>query len=681
MDDILSTLNEGQRRAVETTEGPVLVLSGAGTGKTRVLVDRIGHILDEKKARDWEILALTFTNRAAKEMNQRLEARTMPKKCDWAGTFHSICLRILRRNFAAAGLKKDFLIYGESAQKSVLKTVIKALGLDTQRYKPGDMVERIGLYKDTFGESEKGKTDDFDKIYRAYNAELDRMNGLDFGDIIVKTIQLFQSAPDVLQKYQRQFKYILIDEYQDTNVAQHEFLKVLTGGIESPNLCCVGDEDQSIYSWRGARIEKILHFAKDYPGAKIIRLEQNYRSTEYVLKAANSLIGHNVGRLGKNLFGNLGDGNKVQVVKTPAYSESAELIANVIKESKKDYSDFAILIRNGSLARPLEEALARRQIPYRLIGAMKFYDRTEIQDVIAYARLLLFPFDEISFARIIGKPKRGIGEATVEAMRDLSRKENIPIMEALRRFPLKSKKAMDAAEFLDIFNFDWQAMHPVDAVQLLLDRAGYIKMWEESKDVDKDDRLKNIRELLEKVIKEFDTLIDFLEQASLMTADDEKSYDKSGVSIMTIHTAKGVEFDTVFLPAWMDGIFPNEISVSEGGLEEERRLAYVAITRAKRNCVILYSDVHMQFGQPYYQRSQFIDEIDPEFIVDSQQSTVNSPQSAVHSRKSKIGGGLVGKMIDAPDHGKGVVLEERPGCLIVAFKSGIKKIQRPGAEG
>ncbi|MEE1029790.1 MAG: UvrD-helicase domain-containing protein, partial [Alphaproteobacteria bacterium] len=411
---MLENLNQEQLTAVKTTDGPLLVLSGAGTGKTRVLTTRVAYILNQGLCKPWQILALTFTNKAANEMKNRLanlSDGTWYSGDVWCGTFHSICLRILRKNAALCGLRSDFIIFGEDDQKSVIKSLI-ASGTKT----PGDYVEEFSSIKD------KGLValQNQDKLFNAYNAELARLNAVDFGDIILKVLELFDKNPNVLSFYQNQFKYILVDEFQDTNNAQMELLTMLTRGIENPNICCVGDDDQSIYSWRGAEIKHILNFNKTFANAHIIRLETNYRSTANILGAANSLIRHNQGRLGKDL--RVADENcasePVYVLTLPSDRDEAHIIADsIVRNGDGDYNKFAVLIRAGSLSRIFEEEFASRGLPYKLIGATKFYDRMEIRDAIAYLRLLVYPFDDISFLRIIGKPRRGFGPKTIESLR------------------------------------------------------------------------------------------------------------------------------------------------------------------------------------------------------------------------------------------------------------------------
>ena len=703
---MLENLNPEQELAVKTTEGPLLVLSGAGTGKTRVLTTRIAYILDNDLAAPWQILALTFTNKAANEMKNRIASFAAPGANWypgdlWCGTFHSICLRILRANAAAAGLRRDFLIYGEDDQKSVLKNVLADMGLDIKDFNPSDWIERISAIKDRGLHSVDKTSSTAVKIMDAYNAELTRLGAVDFGDIILKVLQLFDNVPDILLRYQRQFKYILVDEFQDTNAAQMQFLEMLTRGNDNPNICCVGDDDQSIYSWRGAEIKNILNFEQTFPNAQIIRLETNYRSTSNILGAANSLIRHNSGRLGKDLrtANSASVGEPVYVLTVPTDFDEARLVADTIMRKSDDtpYSNYAILIRAGSLSRMFEEEFTSRGVPYRLIGATKFYDRAEIRDAIAYLRLLVYPFDDISFMRIIGRPRRGFGPSAIAKLRSAG--ENL--MSGLRTAQLSGKQRAAADELLSAFDFDWSSIAPMDAAQKLLDNSGYIKMWRESKESDAPDRLDNIRELITNVIAKYDTLPEFLEHAALMTTDDNDSDDAAptasdAVSVMTIHAAKGLEFDTVFLPAWEEGIFPNDMAVQSGGLEEERRLAYVAITRARCRAIIINAMSRMVFGNRQYNLpSRFISEIDPVFLefhggtprayamsadrVPNYMSYNNSPRKTrLTAPENKS---VVGKLVNHSEMGSGVVIEDNGDILTVAFKTrGIKKVARQFVE-
>ncbi len=678
-------LNPEQKKAVETTEGPVLVLSGAGTGKTSVLVARLVHILESGLAAPWQVLALTFTNKAANEMKNRIADRLSNEytvRDLWCGTFHSICLRILRTNAARAGLKPDFIIFGEEDQKAVLKNVFAAMGADSKEYDAGDWVEKISRIKD------QGRVENLDvgartqKILSDYNAELRRQSALDFGDIILMVLNLFESAPDVLEKYQRQFKYIMVDEFQDTNSAQMQLLKILTRGNDCPNICCVGDDDQSIYSWRGAEIKNILDFEKNFHGAQIIRLETNYRSTGNILGAANSLIRHNNGRLGKDLrpADEKSVGEPVYVLTVPSNYDESKLIANtILRYANGRYSDFAVLIRSGSLSRQFEEEFADARIPYRLIGATKFYDRMEIRDVIAYLRVLVHPEDDVSFARVLARPRRGFGPSAIAKMRANGRY----LMEGLQKTEFNGKQGDNAKEFLSVFDFDWKSMAPADATQMLLENAGYIKYWQESKDPDAEERISNVRELIKNVISGYNTIAEFLEHAALMTTDDndaEIDGETQAVNIMTIHAAKGLEFDTVFLPAWEESLFPNEKSIKEGGMEEERRLAYVALTRARRRAIITNTISRVIFGaRQYYPASRFIAEMDDRYLDfggRAQTYERRSPQPQPKLVKPKITS-MVGKLITHDELGRGVVIEERDDILTVAFnRAGIKKVVR-----
>lgn len=682
---MLENLNEKQREAVVTTDGALLVLAGAGTGKTRVLTTRIAYILNNHLARAWQVLALTFTNKAANEMKNRLnemsDGEWYPGDI-WCGTFHSICLKILRANAERAGLQRDFLIFGEDDQKTVIKSL-----LSSSTKTPGDYVEEFSAIKDKGLVALKNK----DKLFNAYNAELQRLNAVDFGDIILKVLVLLDTNPDILARYQNQFKYILVDEFQDTNNAQMELLELLTRGFDNPNLCCVGDDDQSIYSWRGAEIKHILNFEKNFPGARIIRLETNYRSTANILNAANSLIRHNQGRLGKDLCAvdASGIGEPVYVLTLPGDRDEARIIADaILRDETNDFSKYALLIRAGSLSRIFEEELAMRGIPYKLIGATKFYDRMEIRDAIAYLRLLVHPFDDISFLRVIAKPRRGFGDKAISTLRATGPN----LMTGLRNTTLAPKLRAAADEFLSAFDFDWNLMSPMDAAKTLLDRVGYIKMWSESKDTDAPDRIANVRELITSVISKYETLPEFLEQAALMMTDDndadENATNKNAVSIMTIHAAKGLEFHTVFLPAWEEGIFPNDKAINEGAIEEERRLAYVAITRARVRCVISNTMSRMVFGSRQYNSpSRFITEMDNKFL-DFQGGAPRTYHTPTYNNIShsyapqkkpavKKFESAVGKLVSHDDLGSGVVIEDNGAILTIAFKTrGIKKVAR-----
>lgn len=700
---MLQNLDSDQKKAVETTSHALLVLAGAGSGKTRVLTTRIAYVLNNGWALPWQVLALTFTNKAANEMKKRLavfsEGENWYAGDVWCGTFHSICLRILRSNALAAGLRKDFLIYGEDEQKTVLKNVLTDMGLDIKDFNPADWVERISAIKDKGLNTSEHISDAAKKILDAYNAELIRLGAVDFGDIILKVLELFKSMPDILSRYQNQFKYVMVDEFQDVNNAQMELLKYIMPPDETERkdryLFCVGDDDQSIYSWRGAEIKHILNFEKVYGDAKVI-IRTNYRSTGNILGAANSLIAHNQGRYEKKLkpWPDNGLGEPVYVLTVPSDFDEARLVADTIvhKDADEPYGNYAILIRAASLSRLFEEEFNSRGIPYKLIGATKFYDRAEIRDVIAYLRLLVYPFDDISFMRVIGKPRRGFGPSAIAKLRAVG--ENL--MDGLRKAQLSGKQRANADEFLSAFDFDWMSMSPIEATQKLLDSSGYVQMWRESKDVDASDRLDNIRELITNVIAKYDTLPEFLEHAALMMTDDNDTDDTNPtsdfVSIMTIHAAKGLEFDTVFLPAWEEGIFPNDMAIQSGGLEEERRLAYVAITRARKRAIIINAMSRLVFGnKEYNSSSRFITEMDNKYLdfqggaPRSYQYNYNMnrgmPTSYTSTPKPKRAPlqhtSAVGRLVEHQEMGRGVVIEENEDILTVAFRSrGIKKVAR-----
>ncbi len=684
MNSMLENLNDEQKAAVKAVyDGPVLVTAGAGTGKTTVLIGATAQALMDSGVGPQNIMAVTFTNKAANEIKNRVIAQD-PKGAlmRWLGTFHSVCLKILRINAEKLNLRSDFLIYGEDDQKAVLKNVLGNMGDTTKSLAP--YIEQFSRIKDKGSSAFEEKN----KLFVEYNAELRRLGGLDFGDIILFTLKLFKEHPDVLQKYQKQFKYILDDEFQDTNGAQMELLKLLTSGQENPHIYCVGDEDQSIYSWRGAEVKNIIDFKKTFPSAKIMRLETNYRSTQNILNAANSLVSHNIERYDKVLHtpSNAQIGEPVYVLTLPSDIDEARVIADAISRDG-NFNKNAVLIRAGSLSRLFEEEFTRRGIPYRLVGATKFYDRMEIRDAIAYLRLLVYPFDDISFLRIIGKPSRKLGPAAFDKMRAVAPN----LMSGLRNAKLSALQRTNADAFLDAFNFDWMSLPPKQAAQTLLESSGYLQMWRDSKDADSTERLENIRELITSVIAKYDTLPEFLEQAALMTTDDDEDDkiggDKNAVSIMTIHAAKGLEFDTVFLPAWEEGIFPNEKSINEGGIEEERRLAYVAITRSRRRCVVSNAMTRMVFGaRQYNSPSRFITEMDNRYL-DFQGGAQPTRQSYASYRPTPRTNTprarpatMVGKLVSHVELGHGTVIAENGDVLTVAFRNGIKNVMKSFVE-
>lgn len=639
MTEYLDQLNDAQRQAVETTEGPLLVLAGAGTGKTRVLTTRFAHILLSGKAYPNQVLAVTFTNKAASEMRERVaQLLQRPVEGLWLGNFHKICARMLRSHADLVGLNSSFTIIDTDDQLRLLKQVIQPYHFDTKSNPPQLMLGIIqswkdkGLTPDGLGKSEKtdfamGK---MQTIYAEYQDRLRQLNTCDFGDLMLHMLEIFRKHPNVLQQYQRYFRYIMVDEYQDTNTIQYLWLRILAkkeGQIS--NICCVGDDDQSIYSWRGAEIANILRFEKDFPGAQIIRLESNYRSTPIILAAASDLIAMNENRLGKTLHSGKSDieGEKIQIVSTWDSDEEArfigEKIESLAKEGKR-YGDMAILVRNGAQTRPIEERLITLGLPYKVIGGIRFYERAEIRDAIAYMRIVAQPADNLALERIINTPRRGVGSAALQKMHVAAREMELPLSAAviklLENNAIKGKSAKELNQLMQTIALCKSMIEEqghVRAVEYLLDASGYTEMWKQSSAPDAPGRLENLKELIH-AIAEFQTLGGFLEHVSLIMDNDEISGDDK-VNLMTLHGAKGLEFDTVFLPGWEEGLFPSQRTLDESGnagLEEERRLAYVGLTRAKQRVIISHAANRQIYGS--WQSSipsRFIDEI-PENYTD-----------------------------------------------------------------
>ena len=628
----LKGLNAEQREAVETIDGPVLVLAGAGTGKTRVLTTRIAHILSSGRARPNEILAVTFTNKAAREMKERIgqlvggAIEGMP----WLGTFHSIGMRILRRHAELAGLSPNFTILDVDDQLRLLKQILQAEKLDDKRWPARQLAGQIDGWKNKGLVPEKvpqGERYGFAngrgiELYAAYQKRLKELNAVDFGDLLLENIRLFQAHPDVLKQYHRWFTYILVDEYQDTNVAQYLWLRLLAQG--SRNICCVGDDDQSIYGWRGAEVDNILRFEQDFPGAKVIRLEHNYRSTAHILGAASKLIANNAGRLGKTLRTDSAEGAKLLVRGVWDDSEAARLPAEDIDRLKRagaKLNGMAILVRASFQMRAFEDRFVTMGMPYRVIGGPRFYERQEIKDAIAYLEVLQNPAADLKFERIMNVPKRGLGDQTVQSVFQLARAERLSLFQAARHIAETEELKPAARKSLRALTDDfarWRtlstAISHTDLAEQILDESGYTAMWQKDKSPQAQSRLENLKELI-RFMGEFDSLPAFLEHVALvMDADQAAEGDR--VSLMTLHGAKGLEFDVVFLPGWEDGLFPHQRALDDngqGGLEEERRLAYVGITRAKRQLTISFAQnrrVHgmWQSAKP----SRFLGEISEE---------------------------------------------------------------------
>ena len=637
----LDGLNPEQCEAVLTTDGPLLVLAGAGTGKTRVLTTRIAHILASGRAYPSQILAVTFTNKAAREMRDRIGGLIgcAVEGMAWLGTFHSIGVKILRRHCELVGLKSGFTILDADDQLRLMKQVIDAAGVDKERWPARQLAGMIdgwknrGLTPDKIPESEAftfgaGKGRD---LYTAYQSRLKDLNACDFGDLLLECLRLFREHPDVLADYQRRFRYILVDEYQDTNVAQYLWLRYLAQGC--PNICCVGDDDQSIYGWRGAEVDNILRFDKDFPGAKIIRLERNYRSTGNILAAASGLIAKNEGRLGKTLFTDGAAGDKLAVANFWDDEAEARAIGDDIEglhRAKQNLNDVAVLVRASFQMRVIEDRFITLGLPYRVIGGPKFYERQEIKDAIAYLEVVANPSNDLKFERIVNVPKRGLGDTTVKRVHELARARGASLYQAAREIietdELATKARRSLGDLLRLFE-EWRrqldTLRHTELAERILDESGYTAMWQADKSPQAQSRLENLKELV-RFMHDFETLSGFLEHVSLVMDADQGS-DGQRVSLMTLHAAKGLEFAHVFLPGWEEGLFPHQRSLDESGkagLEEERRLAYVGVTRAKRFAKISFAQNRRNRG--LYQSaipSRFVDEL-PEANVDVIENTM-----------------------------------------------------------
>ena len=632
----LDKLNPEQRAAVEQTQGPLLVLAGAGSGKTRVLTCRIAHLIDSGVPA-WKILAITFTNKAAREMVERVDALSGESGKDaWVSTFHSCCARILRRDIEKLGYKREFAIYDEDDRMTVIKGVAKSLELSDKEFPPKAIKAAISDAKNrmlTPREWLKDAGDNFRnrklcEAYEKYEIALRGNNALDFDDLLIKTLELLSEHPPVLQYYQDKFDYVLVDEYQDTNIAQYQFVRLMAGGKR--NLCVVGDDDQSIYGWRGADIRNILEFEKDFPDCKVIKLEQNYRSTANILDAANQVIAHNAGRKEKALWTQCDPGDKVGLYHAMDERDEAAFAALMSKKLMNQGmrpGEIAVLYRTNAQSRVLEEAFVRAGVPNRIYGGQRFYDRKEVKDLIAYMRALVNPDDDVSVRRIINEPKRGIGDSTVEALALYAGENELSLMAAAldsEGAGLSSRAQRLVGGFADLMVELTEAMYSMDItefVSALIERTGYVKALEESKTEENQTRIENIREL-EGAVSEFaklnpeGTLTDFLENVALITDVDNLNETSGAVTLMTLHSAKGLEFDAVFLVGMEEGVFPlSRALFDETALEEERRLAYVGITRAKKKLYLSHAHTRMLYNaRSANQLSRFVSEIPQRLI-------------------------------------------------------------------
>lgn len=637
----LDGLNPAQREAVEALHGPVLMLAGAGTGKTKALTTRIGHLLMTGTARPHEILAVTFTNKAAREMKNRVGAMMgqAVEGMPWLGTFHSVCAKLLRKHAELVGLKSSFTILDTDDQLRLMKQLIIASEIDEKRWPPRmlsgiiDGWKNRALTPDNVPAADSGAFDHKGvELYAAYQARLRDLNAVDFGDILLHIVTIFQKHDDVLRQYQNWFKFIMVDEYQDTNVAQYLWLRLLAAGHK--NICCVGDDDQSIYGWRGAEVGNILKFEKDFPGAVVVRLEQNYRSTPHILAAASGVIAGNKGRLGKTLFTAEEDGEKVRLIGHWDGEEEARWIGEEVEALQRGtrglaqygLDSMAILVRASHQMRAFEDRFLTIGLPYRVIGGPRFYERMEIRDAMAYFRLAVSQDDDLAFERIVNTPKRGLGDKAVQTIQRTARENGVNLIEGARICvqggAIKGKGGgalRELVQGLDRWHSQMlsEADTHMELAEMILDESGYTGFWQNDKTPEAPGRLENLKELV-KALENFENLQGFLEHVSLIM-DNETEEQGEKVSIMTLHAAKGLEFPAVFLPGWEDGLFPSQRSMDESGvkgLEEERRLAYVGITRAEQICTISFAANRRVYGQwQSSMPSRFIDEL-PEDHVD-----------------------------------------------------------------
>jgi len=632
--DYLAGLNAEQREAVETTDGPVLVLAGAGTGKTRVLTTRLAHLLATGRARPWQILAVTFTNKAAREMRERTAAIVGPdaEGLRWLGTFHSVAAQILRRHAELVGLKSSYTILDTDDQERLIKQVLEAESVDTKRWTPKALAGLIDHWKNrgwtpdrlppaeaqAFAPDAKGGGKG-QALYRLYQERLRVLNACDFGDLLLHNLTIFMANPDVLAEYHERFRYLLVDEYQDTNVAQYLWLRLLAQ--KRQNVCCVGDDDQSIYGWRGAEVDNILRFERDFPGAKVVRLERNYRSTPHILAAASGLIAANKGRLGKTLWTESQEGEKVIVRGVWDGEAESRLIADEIEKAKRAgrrYRDMAILVRASFQMRAFEERFVLLQIPYSVVGGPRFFERAEIRDAHAYLRLIQSPDDDLAFERIVNTPKRGIGDTTVQKLLQVARLNGVSASAAARELVRTDELAARTRTALSGFLRDldrWRAeaerVAHARLMEAVLEESGYTDALRADKTPTAATRLENLKELVQSMAN-FETLEAYLEHVSLVM-DLDRGPAADAVQIMTLHSAKGLEFPLVFLPGWEEGVFPSQRSLDEKGdkgLEEERRLAYVGLTRAREEARVSFAANRQVYGRWTSQLpSRFVDEL------------------------------------------------------------------------
>ncbi|HEO3151690.1 TPA: DNA helicase PcrA [Streptococcus agalactiae] len=644
MNPLIIGMNDKQAEAVQTTDGPLLIMAGAGSGKTRVLTHRIAYLIDEKYVNPWNILAITFTNKAAREMRERAIALNPATQDTLIATFHSMCVRILRREADYIGYNRNFTIVDPGEQRTLMKRIIKQLNLDTKKWNERSILGTISnakndLLDEIAYEKQAGDmyTQVIAKCYKAYQEELRRSEAMDFDDLIMMTLRLFDQNKDVLAYYQQRYQYIHVDEYQDTNHAQYQLVKLLASRFK--NICVVGDADQSIYGWRGADMQNILDFEKDYPQAKVVLLEENYRSTKKILQAANNVINHNKNRRPKKLWTQNDEGEQIVYHRANNEQEEAVFVAstidNIVREQGKNFKDFAVLYRTNAQSRTIEEALLKSNIPYTMVGGTKFYSRKEIRDVIAYLNILANTSDNISFERIVNEPKRGVGPGTLEKIRSFAYEQNMSLLDAssnVMMSPLKGKAAQavwDLANLILTLRSKLDSLTVTEITENLLDKTGYLEALQVQNTLESQARIENIEEFLS-VTKNFDDnpeitvegetgldrLSRFLNDLALIADTDDSATETAEVTLMTLHAAKGLEFPVVFLIGMEEGVFPLSRAIEDAdGLEEERRLAYVGITRAEQILFLTNANTRTLFGKTSYNRpTRFIREIDDELI-------------------------------------------------------------------
>ena len=654
IDKLINNLNKEQKDAVLSTEGPNLIVAGAGSGKTRVLTTRLIHLIDKKKAFPNQILCVTFTNKAAKEMQNRViqNLKGSSNAIPWLGTFHSISVKLLRRHAEALEYKSNFTILDTDDQKKLIRNIVKAEDLDAKKFSPQLIMYHIDQWKnkgflpeDVRIEKSSTIIKSILKVYKIYQAKTKDLNAFDFGDLILFSVKLFEEHKDIREIYQNNFKYILVDEFQDTNFIQNKWLNLLVN--KNQNICCVGDDDQSIYSWRGAEIKNFLTFDKIYKNCKVFKLEQNYRSTKNILQTASNLISNNSNRVGKNLWSSANQGELVKLNCYRSGKEEAQGISDIIeKKIKKKYSlnNVAILVRAIYQTREFEERFLQIGIGYRVLGGIKFYERAEIKDAVSYLRIVNQKFDDLALERVIGVPKRGVGDNSINQIYSFGKKNKLSledsIIKLIEKGDFKPKIKTSLTQLINMIH-KWRRdslhMKHFDLLKLILDESGYSSMLKNKKDLENENRLENLKELL-RAMQDYDNLQSFLEHVALATSIDQE-WEGAKINLMTMHAAKGLEFDVVFLPGWEEGLFPHQKSLEEKGdfaLEEERRLAYVGITRAKKEAFLSFAMKRAYHGDwmdalP----SRFINEI-PEESVEKNEVQINEPDDFEFNQDNTI---------------------------------------------